>query len=294
MEPPAAPVVLFDTYSLLFRAHHALPPMNTVLGEPTSALYGFSTQLLKILREKRPSGVAFALDAPQATFRHERFAEYKAHRDAAPTPLVKQLRRLRDLLACLDVPVFCAPGFEADDVLATLATSFAEANAATLIVSGDRDLLQLVTPDVSVWFVGGRGQTPTLYDLAKVHERFELAPEKLPSYVALVGDASDNLPGVSGVGPRTASRLIREHGSIDGLLAALEQVKPDKLRAELAELADQLRLNEELARLCRDVPLPAGARAAPIGREGFERLREFFELLEFKSLLPRLAAIAGS
>jgi DNA polymerase I len=160
-------------------------------------------------------------------------------------------------------------------------------------VSGDRDLLQLVTEEVQVWFVGGRGQTPTLYDLAKVRERFGLAPPALPSYVALVGDASDNLPGVPGVGPRTASRLIGEYGDVGALLAGLDGVKPEKLREALRASAEQLRLNEELARLRGDVPLPDGPRAASLDAEALGRLRALFEELEFKSLLPRVYGLAA-
>src|SRR5262249_14968542 len=158
--------------------------------------------------------LAFALDAPVRTFRAERYPEYKAGRPRAPTELAQQLERLPRLLAAFGVPVFCVPGFEADDVLATLARLLAAPGRDVLIASGDRDLLQTVGERVRVLFLGRRGQEAEIYDLARVETRFGVPPRQLPSLSALVGDASDNLPGVPGVGPRTAAALVTEFGSI--------------------------------------------------------------------------------
>jgi DNA polymerase-1 len=286
-----APVVLFDTYSLVFRAHHALPPMNTSTGAPTSALYGFSAVVLKVLKEQRARALAFAVDAPKRTFRHEAYAEYKGSRDAAPSVLVEQLGRLPDLLAAFDVPVVCVPGFEADDVLATLATGLCERGDAVLIVTGDRDMLQLVTSHCRVYFVGARGQQPTLFDRDKVLERFGVEPAQMPSRAALVGDSSDNLPGVPGVGPQTAAKLVQQFGDAEGLLSRLDEVTPERIRDALREHADRIRLNEDLSRLRRDVALPVGALASELSASSFEKLGRAFEALEFKSLLPRLEAL---
>lgn len=287
-----APTLLVDTYSVFFRAYHALPAMNTASGEPTSALYGFSTVLLKELRERRPTELAFAVDAPKRTFRHERYTAYKGRRDAVPSPLVVQLGRLPELLAAFEVPVFCAPGYEADDVLATLAERLRAEGRPTLILSGDRDLLQLAHGGIEVLFIGGRGQKATLYDAARVQERFAVPPTALAEWIALVGDDSDNLPGVPGVGPRTASRWVQQFGSVRALLEHLDQVEPPRLRAELAARRDQLLLNAELTPLRTDVPLGEGPLSAPLSRAALERLRALFEELEFKSLLPRVDALA--
>lgn len=288
-----ADVTLFDCYSLLFRAFHALPPMCTVRGEATNALYGFCSVVLKILREGRSAEFAFAIDAPQRTFRREQYEDYKGHRPAAPTPLREQIARLPALLEAFGAPVFCAPGFEADDVLATLAERIAATRSA-LIVSGDRDLFQLVREEVKVWFVGARAKDATLIDLAAIEARYGLPPARLPSYAALVGDSSDNLEGAPGVGPVTAAKLIREHGSVTALLANVDGVTPAKLRDSLRSAAERLLLNEKLSRLERDVPLPEGPLSGPLRPAALERLRGLFNELEFKSLLPRLAALPVS
>jgi DNA polymerase-1 len=283
--------VLFDTLSIFFRAHHALPPMNTSSGEPTSALYGFASLFLKVVREHDPVALAFAVDAPQKTFRHEQYREYKATRVAVSEVALLQLARLDQLFRCLELPVYRVPGFEADDVLATLARRLREKEAPALVVSGDRDLLQLARGTVKVLFTGARGKDAVVYDDAKVTERFAVRAEQLPSFSALVGDPSDNLPGVRGVGPRTAAQLVRKFGDVPTLLDRIDEVSPDSLRSAIAASRDQLRLNEELARLRDDVPLGDGPIASPLGLGAIERVGRWFEELEFKSLAARLAAI---
>ena len=168
----SAPALLLDTFGLFFRAFFALPPMSTSRGEATGALYGFSSLLLKLLREHPSSQLCFALDTGRPTFRHREFQPYKGGRTPAPTPLVEQLRRLDGLLDALEVPVLGAPGFEADDVLATLAAQLRAVNRPALIVSGDRDLLQTAHGSVRVSFVGRRGKDALEYDEAAVRERF--------------------------------------------------------------------------------------------------------------------------
>jgi DNA polymerase I len=284
--------LLVDAYSLFFRAYHALPAMNTRSGEPTSALYGFCAALLAELARRWPLELAFAVDAPQPTFRHERQPSYKAHRDATPEPLALQFGRLRELLAAFEVPVFEVPGVEADDVLATLAARLSGAGREVLIMSGDRDLLQTVGERVRVLFVGARGQKPTIYDTARVQERFAVPPRRLPTYVALVGDASDNLPRVPGVGPRTACRWVRDHGSAALLLEHAAELEPPRLRAEVLARAEQVLESERLATLLCDVPLTDGPLVAPLSAAAKERLGALFAELEFKSLGPRLAALA--
>jgi DNA polymerase-1 len=286
-----ASVLLVDTYSLFFRAFYALPPMTTTAGEPTSAIYGFSVLLLKVLREQRPTGVAFAVDAPERTFRHHSYADYKAHRARVPDALGAQFVRLGQLLDALGLPVFSAPGFEADDVIATLAKSLSAEGTPSLVISGDRDLFQVIDAHVHVLFVGARGRDPTLYDVGAVERRFQVEPKQLPSWVALVGDPSDNLPGVPGIGPRTASALIRRFGSTSKLLDNLAEVSPVKIRESLFAHAGQIRLNEGLARLRTDVPLGERPAAGVLSSSSFSRVRDLFVALEFKSLLARLDSL---
>jgi DNA polymerase-1 len=290
-----ASVLLVDVFSLIYRAFFALPPMSTTRGEPTSALYGFSALLLKLLREERPRGAAMALDRPPqggpATFRHTAFTPYKASRPPAPTPLGRQLRRLDDLLDAFGFPGYSAAGFEADDVLATLARELREAGEAPLVVSGDLDLLQCAIGQARVHVVGRGVSEGRTYDAAAVWSRYGVAPAELPDWKALAGDPTDELPGVPGVGGKTASALVRRFGSVTALLARLEEVQPARLREALTAQRENLPLWRDLARLRDDVPLAAGPRFAPLTEESRARVRVLFEELEFRSLLPRLNAV---
>jgi DNA polymerase-1 len=283
-----ARVLLLDTYSLFFRAFFALPPMTTTGGKPTSALYGFSVLLLKLIREEQPLGLAFALDAPQATFRHTASPTYKAQRATAPDSLRQQLAVLPRLLEAVGAPTVVAPGFEADDVLATQARVLTAQGRAVRIVTGDRDLFQVVGPSVDVLFLGARGQKPVVCDLDAIVRRYGLAPEQLPLRTALVGDVADNLPKVPGVGDKTAERLARRFGDAATLLARLDEVTPVALREALRAAAAQIGETEQLARLRYDVPLPEGPLFSALDADAIARIRSLFVELEFGSLLPRL------
>jgi DNA polymerase-1 len=279
--------LLLDTFSLFFRAFFALPPMSTTRGEPTGALYGFSALLLKLLREHPGAELCFALDTGRPTFRHRDFQPYKAGRAPTPTPLVEQLRRLDELLERVGGVALGAPGFEADDVLATVAARLRAEGRTTLVVSGDRDLLQLAFGSVSVHFVGQRGKDALTYDEAAVRQRFGVPPWRLPSFVALVGDASDNLPGVPGIGPKVAKNLLENRENVAELLWDAEALSP-RLRQLVLGHAAQIRETETLARLRIDAPLPQPPHLAAPTAATLRRLRELFEALEFKSLLGRL------
>jgi DNA polymerase I len=281
-------VLLIDTNSAFMRAFFALPPMTTRTGQPTSGIYGLCVLLLKLLREEKPRGLAFARDAPEATFRHLAYPQYKAQRPALANPLREQFPLLTRLLAAFDVPVFTQPGFEADDLLATLARELASESEPVRIVTGDRDLLQLARIGVDVLFIGRRGQDSLVYDLPAVTQRFHLRPDQLPSLTALVGDSADNLPKVPGIGQRTAEKLIGRYGDARGLLAHLDEISPARVREALQAAADQLLQTEALARLRDDVPLPDGPRFAPITAGALARVRELFVEWEFMSLISRL------
>lgn len=268
--------------------------MNRRAGQPTSAVYGMSVLLLKLLREQSPKGLCFARDRSEPTFRHERYAQYKAQRAPLPEALTSQLGLLDRWLDALAAPVFSVSGFEADDVIATLARELDERAERVCVVSGDRDLFQVIRERVHVLFIGRRGQPHVLYDEAAVAQRFGLCAEQLPSYVALVGDSSDNLIGVSGVGDKTAQKLIAQFGSVQALLSRLDQVKSATVRQALAQAAERIRDNAELARLRADLQLPAAARYAPFSAQAKAALRALFEELEFHSLLPRLDKLATS
>jgi DNA polymerase-1 len=284
--------LLVDTYSLLFRAFHALPPMSTSTGEPTGALYGFCSLLVKLVREEKPEGVALALDAPQATFRHDAYADYKGQRAAIASDLSRQLARLPALIEAFGFPAFRVPGFEADDVLATLSRRLSARGERVLVASGDRDMLQLVRDDTHVLFLGQRGKPPVRYDPRAVAARFGVSAQQLPEYVALVGDPSDNIPKVKGVGPETARKLISTYGSIDALLASLAEVESARLRDQLTESSEQLRRSVTLLHLRDDVTLPEGPLTQRLDEPHIAHLRVLFAELEFQSLLPRLDVLA--
>jgi DNA polymerase-1 len=284
------PVLVFDVFSLAYRAFFALPPMNTAAGAPTSALYGLATIVLKLLRESRAAGAAFALDLPGPTWRRTAFAGYKGSRSVAPTPLGRQLAQLPALLAAFGFPSFSADGFEADDVLATLARELRAAGRAVLIVTGDLDLLQCAIEPVRVHVVG-RGTQGRTYGEADVWARFGVAPAELPDWKALAGDVTDEIPGVPGVGGKTATALVRRFGNVGALLARHQEIEPASLRQAIAAAGDDLTLWRDLARVRDDVVLDPGPRWAPFDPTARARTRAQFELLEFRSLLPRLDAL---
>jgi DNA polymerase-1 len=288
-----APVLLLDLFSLFYRAYYALPPMCTTLGEPTSGLYGLSTLVLKLFREQRPEGAAFARDTASPTFRHESFEEYKATRSGAPRGLVAQFDRLDELVAAFGFPTFASKGYEGDDVLATLAREILAQGRSPIVVTGDNDCLQLAGEATRVMIVA-RGATKTeTYDASAVARRFGVTPAQMPDRAALVGDPSDNLPGVCGIGAKTASELVRRFGGVPQILEHLEEIRPPRVREAVRAAADRLPLYLRLARLCDDVPLPPGPRFAPMTPEARERVRGLFETLEFRSLLGRMDAALG-
>lgn len=273
-------MLIFDTYSLMFRAHYALPPMTTRSGRPTSALYGLSV----LLRERRPESWAFAMDRGPS-FRESIDPAYKAHRGPTPGPLAEQLEGLSDLFSALGVAPAYAPGFEADDVIATLVARYASTEEL-LVVSGDRDLFQVIGPRARVLFVGRRGQDHVLYDEARVDARYGLAPTQLPSLIALVGDKADNIPKVPGVGDKSAARWLQTFGDAEGILSAVDRLEPARLRSVVRDHAEQIRRSARLALLSREVPYEG--RPTSIGPEALTGWKTWFEEMEFRSLQTRL------
>ncbi len=261
--------------------------MNTERGEPTAALYGFSSVLVKLLRERDPVGVGLAFDSG-ARRRRAVDPGYKSSRRAPPPELAAQLGRVRGLPDHIGAPALLLDGEEADDVLATAARELVDAGQPVLVVSGDRDLLQLARPGVTILFVGRRGGAHEEYDAAAVERRFGVPPHALPDLRAFLGDPADDLPGLAGVGPRIAARWIQTHGDIAGVLAHAGELMPAHLRDRVRAAADRLRQVAALGRLVDDLPLPPGPRLASWDDDSRARLRSWFEALEFRSLVPRL------
>ncbi|MDR7419136.1 MAG: DNA polymerase I [Armatimonadota bacterium] len=280
-------LVLLDTNGLIYRAFYALPYLTTSTGRPTNAVYGFTTMLMKVLDEVKPDYIAAALDRPEPTFRHQAYAEYKAHREAMPDDLRPQIELSRRVLEVLRVPALDAPGFEADDVIATVAREAVAEGLDVLVVSGDLDTLQLVTDHVRV-MVTGRGITDTVvYDEARVRERFGFAPRQLPDYKSLRGDPSDNIPGVPGVGEKTASALVKQFGSVEAMLERLHEVPP-RHRAAIEERREQIIQSKHLATLVTDVPVRIDWEQLRRRRPDQAEVEALFRELEFRGLLDRL------
>src|SRR5436853_1756047 len=229
--------------------------MATASGQVTNAVFGFTSMLINRLKDHQPDGIGVAFDRPEPTFRHELVAEYKAGRAEAPDILRQQMGLVRQVLEALKIPMIDAAGYEADDVIATLATQAKEKGDAVIIVTGDRDEYQLVEdPCVKVLYNRRGVSDYVLYDEAGIKDRTGVSPEKYPQYAALRGDPSDNLPGVPGVGEKTAAKLINDYGDLDGVFANVDKLTP-KLRHNLVEHEAQVRSNAKATPLVRDLPI---------------------------------------
>ncbi len=284
----ARKVLLLDGHSLAFRAFFALPDtLVTSSGQVTNAVYGFTAMLIKLLADERPQGVVVCFDKGVPQFRVDQYAEYKAGRAATPDLFKQQLPLIGEVLETLRVPAVELEGYEADDLLATLTKHAREEEFEVIIVTGDRDILQLVRDGVSV-IMTRRGISDVIrYDAPTVLERYGIPPEKWTDFVALKGETSDNLPGVPGIGDKTAAQLINKYGDIESVIAHADELTP-KLRDGIKAHANQVRVNKELGRLLDDVSLdldPANLRLEPWDDEV---VRKLFTSLEFRSLHERL------
>jgi len=286
--------MLIDGNSLAYRAFFALPTdMATASGQITNAVFGFTSMLINLWRDHQPDKVVVAFDRPEPTFRHEMVPTYKGTRDSAPDILRQQMGLVREVLEALAVPTVDAPGFEADDVIATLATEGRDAGDDVIVVTGDRDTYQLVEdPSVKVLYNVRGVSDYKLYDEAGILDRTGVKPVDYVQYAALRGDNSDNLPGVPGVGEKTAAKLINTKGGIDGIFASLDDLTP-KLRENLAAAEEQVRSNAEVMLLVRDVPLEAGLDDLTLGEIDAPAVRKLFDFLEFRTLHTRLAEALG-
>jgi DNA polymerase-1 len=293
--PDQRRLLLLDGHSLAYRAFFALPAENfrTTTGQTTNAVYGFTSMLINLLRDEQPSHLAVAFDVSRKTFRSEAYAEYKANRSATPDDFKGQVSILHDVLGALGIPVLAKEGFEADDIIATLATRATAEGFGVLVCTGDRDALQLVCDEVTVLYPRKGVSDLTRYTPDAVQEKYGLSPAQYPDFAALRGDPSDNLPGIPGVGEKTAAKWIREFGSLAELVNRVDEVRGktgDALRAHL----DAVLLNRQLTELRRDVEIgiePDELALAPWDRDAVHRL---FDELEFRVLRDRLFATLSS
>ncbi len=281
-------LVLIDGHSLAFRAYHALPmDMAAPSGELTNAVFGFVSMLLNVLRDRRPDYMVVAFDVGR-TFRDDLYSAYKGHRERTPRELETQVERIQEVLQALNIPIVTKEGFEADDVLSTLACQ-AEASAVdSLIVTGDRDILQIVDEHITVLTSGRRFSDVILYTPTAVEERYGLRPDQLVDYKALIGDKSDNIPGVRGVGEKGAATLLQKYGTLEEIYAHLDEVSPERSRKALEDGREEAALSKRLGQIVTEVPIQLDLDACRLRGYDRNRVIAIFQDLSFRSLVDRL------
>ncbi len=278
-------LVLVDGSSSLYRAFHALPPLSNSRGMPTQAVLGFTTMLLKLLREEQPDAVGVAFDGPGPTSRHREYAEYKAQRPEMPETMVLQIPAVHRVVEAMRIPILRVPGEEADDILATVAVRAAAEGYDVALITGDKDLLQVVSDRIVVRdTMKQRTSGPR-----EVEARYGIPPARLPDLLALMGDTIDNIPGIPGVGEKTARDLLQQFGTLEALLARLESVARPKLQDLLRKHGERARLSKRLATVHADLDLPW--TTADLGRRAPDvpALLCLFRELEFSRLVQQFS-----
>jgi DNA polymerase I len=286
-------LMLLDSNGLIYRGYHALPPLTTSKGELVNAVFGFCSILLRGIQDVQPEYVAACFDLPGPTFRHEQFAAYKATRAPMPDDLRSQFPKVREVVAALGIPVYELAGYEADDVIGTITRDMDARGLDTTVVTGDLDMLQIVTEHTRLMTTRQGVDSTVYYTPDKIWERFELRPDQMIDYKALKGDPTDNIPGIPGVGEKTAAKVVRDFGSLEAVYARLDEVKPDKLRDKLAEAREQVFVSRELSRIVRDLPISLDLEASRLADYDRAEVVRLFREFEFRSLIDRLPALTG-
>jgi DNA polymerase-1 len=290
MPEPRERLFLLDGTALAYRSYFAFmrtTNLSDTKGRPTGGVYGFVLTLLKLVKDEKPEHLGVCFDPDGDTFRHKQYAEYKATRERMEPDLVAQIDVMREVVRAFNIPVLEVPGFEADDVLGTVAKKAAEQGVDTFIVTGDKDLCQCVGPHVKIYNILKPGQDTVILDEAGVLREWGVPPARVIDVLALMGDSSDNVPGVEGVGPKTAMKLVQDHGGVKDILAKAErgEIQPEKLRQKLVAQRAMAELSLELVTIKTDVDVPYSFEDLRVGARDEEKLRELFTELNFSSLL---------
>lgn len=286
-------LVLIDGNSVAYRAFFALPLLHNDKGIHTNAVYGFTMMLNKILAEEQPTHLLVAFDAGKTTFRHETFQEYKGGRQQTPPELSEQFPLLRELLKAYRIPAYELDHYEADDIIGTLAARAEQEGFEVKIISGDRDLTQLASRHVTV-DITKKGITDIEpYTPETVHEKYGLTPEQIVDLKGLMGDKSDNIPGVPGIGEKTAVKLLKQFGTVENVLASIDEVKGEKLKENLRQHRDLALLSKQLASICRDAPVELSLDDIVYEGQDREKVIALFKELGFQSFLEKMAAPAA-
>ena len=281
---------LIDGMALIYRAHFALikNPLITSDGRHTSAIYGFMNFLFKLLREENPDYISIVLDCKEPTFRHEIYTEYKATREKMPDELVEQIGPLYSVIESTNIPMIKLPGYEADDIIGTLAKKAEKSNLLTYIVTGDKDMMQLVNDMTFIYTPGNRFKPTTIYDSEKVKEKWGLGPDGIIDLLALMGDSSDNIPGIDGVGPKTAVKILNEYKSIENAIENAQSIKNKRAREGMLNGKDLVFLSKELATIKCDVPITFHIEELIRNKMDSKNLTLKFKDLELSSLMKNL------
>ena len=293
-------MILIDGHALIYRAYHAFRDLSTSSGILVNAVYGFSRILLTVIRDVEPEYIAVTFDCAKPTFRHADFVGYKANRAEMPDDLKGQIDLIKQVVTAMNIPEFELPGYEADDLIGTLARQLDELRAKkatspeapdlTVIVTGDRDSFQLVTDTTHAWLPGRPPKIPDLeYGPAEVKTRMGVRPDQIVDLKALMGDASDNIPGVAGIGEKTAIKLMQEFDTLEKVYTSLDQI-PEKLAKKLAEGHEEAILSQQLATIDQHAPITLDLAACRLAGYHKQDVEELFEKLEFQSLLKLLPA----
>jgi DNA polymerase-1 len=281
-------LIVIDGNHLIHRAFHAIQaPLRTSSGEQTNAIYGFASMLLNILELEEPDYIALTFDEKAPTFRHEAHEDYKATRVKAPDELYAQIPRIKEMIEKFKIPIFSKEGFEADDMMGTLATKAKKEGISTHIITGDMDLLQLINPSVYVIFPHKGYREPIVFDAEKVYEKYHIYPDQVADYKALVGDTSDNIKGVEGIGPVGASELLGKYKTLDGIYEHLDEIS-ENMRNKLVADKEAAYFAQSLTRIVTDVPCEFKKEKAATNHLDYNGLLNFFEKMEMKSLYNRL------
>ena len=281
--------ILVDGHGILYRTFYALPQLTTSYGQIVNAVYGFTMILSRLLEEEKPEYMMIVFDTPVPTFRHQEFKEYKANRKKMPDELINQIPLIKEIINNYNIPIYSKEGYEADDIIGTIAKEAEKRNCTTIIVTGDKDAFQLISPHTQVMATIKGVTEVKIYDEESIRKKYGVDPEKIVDILALKGDPSDNIPGVPGIGEKTALALIKKFGSLKNILNNVDQISKKSLREKIKKYKDQILMSERLATIVREVPITYDFDAAKIKSPNYNELWGIFKKLEFKNLLKKIA-----
>lgn len=283
--------MVIDGNHLIHRAYHAIQsPLKTSSGEQTNAIYGFASMLINIIEIEKPDYIAMTFDEKAPTFRHEMHEAYKGTRQKSPDELYAQIPRIKEMINAFKMPVYSKEGFEADDMLGTLAKEASEMGMEVYIVTGDMDAMQLITPNIRVAYPHKGYREPIIYDRHRVKEKYGIEPEQIADYKAMMGDTSDNIKGVQGIGPKGAAQLLNAYGNLDGIYEHIDEIHGG-LHDKLVAGKKDAYFSQKMCRIVQDVPNGFKKEDAELAELDYLGLDRFFETMEMKSLRGRLKKI---